>query len=159
MKNTIAPILALSATLLSPLALPQQAAAHCQVPCGIYGDERVFSQLEEHATTVTKAAAQITELAGKTDAQSAQQLARWTANKESHAQEIQQIALDYFLAQRIKLPGENATDDEKLTYAMKLHYVHSIIVHSMKVKQNADPSHGEKLTAAIATFKTAYNTK
>ncbi len=155
MKNTIAPVLALAATFLSPLALPQQASAHCQVPCGIYGDERVFGELEEHATTVTKAAKQITELAGKTDAQSAHQLARWVANKESHAQSIQQIALDYFLAQRIKMPA----GDDKTAYNKHLGLVHAIIVHAMKVKQNADPAHGEKLAAAIVAFKTAYNAK
>ena len=155
MKTTLAPILALTATFLSPLALPQQAHAHCQVPCGIYGDERVFAELEEHATTVTKAATQIAALAGKTDAQSAQQLARWVANKESHAQSVQQIALDYFLAQRIKIPE----GDNKSAYNKHLSLVHSIIVHAMKVKQNADPAHGEKLAATIAAFKTAYNAK
>ena len=156
MKNTIAPVLALSAALLSPLALPQEAAAHCQVPCGIYGDERVFAQIEEDATTVTKAGTEITALAGKTDAQSAQQLARWVANKESHAQNIQQVALDYFLAQRVKMPEGDAGKD---AYMKKLALVHSVIVHAMKAKQNSDPAHGEKLAEAIAAFKTAYNAK
>jgi nickel superoxide dismutase len=45
----------------------------------------------------------IAELAGKSDAQSQNQLVRWVMNKENHAQKIISTISDYFLTQRVKL--------------------------------------------------------
>ena len=78
------------------------AAAHCQVPCGIYGDHARVDALLEDATTVDKAMAQIRELAGKADAQSLNQATRWVLTKEEHAQRLQDTIAAYFLAQRVK---------------------------------------------------------
>merc|ERR1712103_10393 len=38
---------------------------HCQVPCGIFDDPKLASELREACATVEKAMAQITELYGK----------------------------------------------------------------------------------------------
>jgi len=129
------------------------ANGHCQVPCGIYGDPGRFATLNEHIQTIEKAVAQIKELAGKTDAQSVQQVARWVANKESHATEIQVIAQEYFLAQRIKFPKEGA---DKKDYYNKLEKLHQIIVYAMKCKQTVDPAHVTSLNKAVAAFQEAY---
>ena len=81
-------------------------AAHCRVPCGADDHARVHAMAED-AVTVAKAAKLITELSGKTDAQSQQQMMRWVMNKESHAQKIMETVADYFLAQRVRPTMEN----------------------------------------------------
>ena len=43
------------------LCLPFSLAhAHCQIPCGIFDDARVFDELEEHITTIEKSMKSIT---------------------------------------------------------------------------------------------------
>ena len=147
----------LAAAVMFALTLsPKTAQAHCQVPCGIYDDPAALALLAENAVTVKKAVTQIQALADATDAQSKQQFVRWTSNKESHAADIQQIALDYFLAQRIKLPADEAAME---AYNKHLGLLHEIIVHAMKCKQNADLAAVDALEAAIAAFTEAYNAK
>jgi nickel superoxide dismutase len=126
------------------------ANAHCQVPCGIYGDELKFGELEQHVETITKAAAQIRELSDKKEltAQDHQQLVRWVNNKESHASQIIDEAANYFLAQRIK-PGQDQYKD-------KLELLHHIIVYSMKSKQSSGAEAPETLGQKIAAFKKIY---
>lgn len=129
------------------LALPKIASAHCQIPCGIYDDyARVQSMLED-AATVEKSAKLIDELAGKTDAQSQNQLVRWVVNKEAHAQKVIATISDYFLTQRVK----SSQDD----YEARLVKHHAVIIAAMKAKQNADVKYAEELKAAIEAL-TAY---
>ena len=149
---------ALTASLLATVGLfavaPQTADAHCQIPCGIYGDETKFQELDLDVQTVTKASAQIKELAGKDDAQSKQQLGRWIANKESHAQNIMDEMQSYFLAQRIKFPKDESEHD---AYFAKLKTVHEVIVYSMKCKQTLDADNAAKLKAALDAFHGLYH--
>jgi hypothetical protein len=112
MRYAIFPTLA---TLLLCLALQGPTLAHCEVPCGIYGDQQRFEAMLEDHKTVLKAMTQIQALAGKEDAQSHNQLARWVANKESHATKIQHAIAQYFMAQRIKASDPKYVD--KLTKA------------------------------------------
>ena len=84
------------------LVLPQLAQAHCQIPCGIYDDHARVKSIGEDAATVEKSMRLIAELAGKSDAQSQNQLVRWVMNKEAHAQKIISSISDYFLTQRVK---------------------------------------------------------
>lgn len=128
----------------------QTASAHCQVPCGIYGDELKFGELEQHITTITKASAQITEISAKDTltAQDQQQLIRWTNNKESHAQTIIDETANYFLAQRIKPDADH--------YAEKVELLHHIIVYSMKAKQTTDGAAAKTLGEKLAAFKAIY---
>ena len=130
------------------------ALAHCQVPCGIYDDHARLALIAEHITTIEKAMAQINELAGKTDAQSNQQLARWVLNKETHATEIQEIAQAYFLAQRIKFPGP---DGDREKYNRQLETLHQLIVYAMKCKQTADAENTARLKQALKDFHDAYH--
>ena len=98
--------------------------------CGIYDDyARVQSMLEDVAT-VEKSARLIAELAGKSDAQSQNQLVRWVMNKENHAEKIISTIGDYFLIQRV-----NPTQKD---YAERLIKHHTVIAAAMKVKQNTD---------------------
>ncbi|PXA04161.1 superoxide dismutase [Coraliomargarita sinensis] len=137
-------------SLLLSLAAAVSANAHCQVPCGIYGDELKFGELEQHVETITKAATQIRELSDKDEltAQDHQQLVRWVNNKESHASKIIDEAANYFLAQRIKPDQEHYKD--------KLELLHHIILYSMKSKQSSGAEAPETLGKKIAAFKGLY---
>lgn len=141
--------------LLGVLSL-STAHAHCQIPCGIYGDQRVFEELEENIQTVAKSMKTIVELSvdpGK----NINQLVRWVNNKDVHANKIMETVLNYFLAQRVKIPE---TDDAGAmsVYYRKLAILHQIVVHSMKAKQTTDLKNVEKLSALLGEFEDIYFT-
>ncbi|MEM6885148.1 MAG: superoxide dismutase, Ni [Verrucomicrobiota bacterium] len=127
------------------------SSAHCQVPCGIYDDHARVQAMLEDAETVAKAGKMLSELAGKSDAQSLNQISRWVANKESHAQKIIATISDYFLTQRVK-------PDQK-DYEERLKRHHAVILAAMKAKQNADPSFAEALSKAISGLADYYPKK
>ena len=141
----------LAATLIASCFAASQAAAHCQVPCGIYGDQRRFEELLEDTQTIAKAIDQIGELAGTHDANGHNQLARWVSTKEAHASNIQEIMGQYFLAQRIKSDAANYVDQLKAA--------HGVIVAAMKCKQAADPKTAAALESAILDLYRAYEGK
>jgi len=140
--------LAVAAAVLLPASF---AAAHCQVPCGIYGDQNRFEQMLEDTKTVAKAIDQINELASPQGANDMNQLGRWIINKESHATNIQTTIGEYFLAQRIK------ADNPK--YVDQLKAAHAVIVAAMKCKQSAEPATADALEKAIHDLYRAYEGK
>ncbi|MCC9600526.1 superoxide dismutase, Ni [Stieleria sp. JC731] len=129
------------------------AMAHCQVPCGIYGDQMRFEQMLEDEHTISKAQLEINKIAdgelGK--GQAINQAARWVATKEDHATKIQNTIAAYFMAQRIKADGDN--------YTKKLTSAHAVMVAAMKCKQSADPATAQALEKAIFDFYRAYEGK
>jgi len=132
----------------SNIFTPSRLHAHCQVPCGIYDDHaRVHAMLED-AATVAKATKLMNELAGKTDAQSQNQMVRWVMNKEKHAQNIISTISDYFLTQRVKASQKD--------YTQRLVKHHAVIVAAMKAKQNADGKFAEELTKSIKALAGYY---
>ena len=148
MKAALATIaIAMTGAITSAVA-PAPAFAHCQIPCGIFDDQRAFAALEEHATTIERS------LRGIAEASSAHDIARWTMNKEEHAKKIQDEAQAYFLAQRVKIveSGADGYDD----YVTSTVMLHQIIVAAMKAKQTTDPSAVETLRARIAAYKEHY---
>lgn len=148
MKNRLLTFSALSLSLLSaPLAY-----SHCQVPCGIYADDNVLADLHKDQETIEKAMKQIMELS-KNPSANANQLSRWVSNKEKHAQSIQDIVANYFIAQRIKL-GEAKSD--RNAYFQKLALLHQISVYAMKCKQTTDIENAQKLHTALNAFQLAY---
>lgn len=136
----------LAAALVAALA-PTLGHSHCQVPCGIYDDPARVAQLREDASTIEKAVAEIGTLAGKTDAQSANQLARWVVTKEQHATHIEETIAIYFLTQRVKPVEAGAAD--YAGYVKKLAEHHKVLVAAMKTKQNADVKFVADLRGAI----------
>ena len=124
------------------------AWAHCQIPCGIYGDDARFTAMLEDVTTIKKSIKMINEESAKAKP-NYNQLVRWVSNKETHADNVSQTVLTYFLAQRIK-------PDQK-DYEKKLVALHSIITLSMKCKQNTDAAHADDLEKAIRTFHELYH--
>lgn len=127
------------------------ASAHCQVPCGIYGDQLRFEQMLEDEHTISKAQLQINELTTDVDAQSVNQMARWVMTKEDHATKIQETIAAYFMAQRIK------ADDPD--YGKKLMAAHAVMVNAMKCKQSADAETAKVLEKSIFDFYRAYEGK
>ena len=133
------------------LGFQQSADAHCEVPCGIYGDELRFNMMLEDQTTIAKAQKTIGELASAEDAASNNQLVRWVTTKEMHATKIQEAIAQYFMTQRIK------PVDPK--YVEKLTAAHAVMLAAMKCKQTVDPKNGEALKAAILDFRKKYEAK
>ncbi len=127
------------------------ASAHCQVPCGVYGDERRFEQMLEDAATISKAIAQLKETAGKTDVLSRNQAIRWVMTKETHASHTQKIVAEYFLTQRIKPTGDR--------YVAKLKAAHAVMIAAMKCKQTVDPAMAKALEKSIFDLYRAYEGK
>lgn len=128
------------------------AWAHCQVPCGIYGDQRRFEQMLEDEHTIAKAQTSLGEIAEtEISVQGINQAVRWTTTKEDHATNIQKTIADYFMAQRIK------TSDPK--YVEKLKAAHAVMVAAMKAKQSAEPSTAKALEKSIFDFYRAYEGK
>ncbi|MEM6853591.1 MAG: superoxide dismutase [Ni], partial [Planctomycetota bacterium] len=60
----------------SVLFTAPRAEAHCQVPCGIFGDELKFAELSQHIDTMEKAMVQIVGLADSDDPDNQQKLIR-----------------------------------------------------------------------------------
>ena len=116
--------------------LSTKVYAHCQVPCGIYGDAVRIVQIEEDITTVRKAMNMINDLAGQSDAQSLNQLSRWVRTKEDHAQKVQETVLNYFLAQRVKAKEKGTIERQK--YVDQTLMLHQLIVAMMKCKQTVE---------------------
>jgi nickel superoxide dismutase len=126
--------------------------AHCQVPCGIYGDQLRFEQMLEDEHTISKAQLQLHELSSDdVDPQAINQMGRWVVTKEEHATRIQNTIAAYFMAQRIKSDNPN--------YVKQLTAAHAVIVAAMKCKQSADPGTAKTLEKAIFDLYRAYEGK
>jgi nickel superoxide dismutase len=148
-------ILVLALSLLALGAALEPALAHCQVPCGIYDDAARIARLQEDKATIEKAMAQVNALAGQTDAQSLNQLARWIDTKEQHADNIIEIVSQYFLTQKVK-PADAANEAAHSAYLESLRDHHIVMVMAMKCKQNADPSIAILLGQAIDDLAAHY---
>lgn len=128
--------------------------AHCEIPCGIFGDEARLNAIAEHADTIEKSMKQIVALSVD-PASNANQIARWVMNKETHANEVQKIVTQYFMAQRIKVP---AADDANAVakYNTELGLLHQMLVQAMKAKQSTDTAHTDALRSLAHNFGHSY---
>jgi len=144
MKKLILSLLAITLPLSIAVST---VSAHCEIPCGIYDDQLRTQLIAEHATTIEKSMKQIMAL-GKADPVNYNQLARWVANKEDHASEVQHIVSQYFMTQRIK-PDQNK-------YAAKLTVLHKMLIAAMKCKQTTNISHVNALRAHLKEFELLY---
>ncbi len=148
-------ILIFSVFLSSIFALSSfQAKAHCEIPCGIYGDSVRIALLYEHITTIEKSMTQIIELS-KAETPDYNQLVRWVTNKEEHAVKIQEIVSQYFLHQRVK-PTSADDDVAYRKYVKQLELLHHISVFAMKSKQTTDLSIIDTLRDKVHSFEHIY---
>ena len=141
-------------TILFLGALTPGAFAHCEIPCGIYGDAMRFDMIEENCQTIEKSMAKIKNLSLAGD-KNYNQLVRWINNKEAHANNIQNIVTQYFMFQRIKPVMTDNAEDMK-AYNKKLILLHKMLVHAMKCKQTTDAGHVEKIRNLLDLFRRAY---
>ncbi|EFK08543.1 nickel-containing superoxide dismutase [delta proteobacterium NaphS2] len=123
------------------------AAAHCEIPCGIYDDHMRIHMISEHITTIEKSMNQIVALQKETPI-NYNQLVRWIVNKEDHADQLQEIVSQYFMTQRIKTDRKN--------YAKELSLLHQMLVYAMKCKQTTDLTNTEKLRSLVKQFEDLY---
>jgi hypothetical protein len=133
------------------------ARAHCQIPCGIYGDDLRFAMIAEDLQTIEKSMTMIVELSADPGA-NANPLTRWVMNKEHHADLLSEIITQYFMAQRLKLPDES---DAKAvaTYRDQLAMLHKMLVYAMKCKQTTDLANIAVLHDTAHAFQEAYQAK
>ncbi len=128
---------------------------HCQVPCGIYDDASRIVRIHEDIQTIRKSINKINEISiEKSSAQNTNQLIRWVNTKEEHAQHIQDLILNYFLAQRIKPKDEGEKGYNK--YVSLTTMCQKIIFYAMKSKQNTDVSPLELLKKNLLLFTDNY---
>lgn len=142
---------------LTVLLMPALLFAHCEIPCGIYGDDARFSEMMENVTTIEKSMKEITKLSAE-GTKNFNQIVRWVNNKETHADHIRETVSQYFLAQRIKEPAEGDMAGQK-AYEAKLVKLHQIIRMAMKCKQTTDVENAQKLHDLIHAFQELYNAK
>lgn len=140
--------------LVMAVGVAGPAFAHCEIPCGIYGDQMRIDMIEEHITTIEKSMNMIIELSAA-ETVNYNQLVRWVDNKEHHANEIQYIVTQYFMTQRVKpVTGDNET--ALRGYQLQLELLHRMLVTAMKTKQTTDLEHVEELRSLVKEFETAY---
>jgi len=156
MKNVKVLILVLMVGLFS-LNLSSKLMAHCEIPCGIYGDSTRFVLLEEHIVTMEKSINKILLISAAKPLDH-NQLHRWIKNKEEHAEKFGHIITQYFMRQRIKIAKESGKlGNYDPDYVQKLVLLHELYVHSMKVKQTTDLRCIQTLRMILKRFKILYN--
>ncbi len=144
-----------AALIMGIIALSSfQAKAHCEIPCGIYGDSVRIALLYEHIETIEKSMNQINELS-KSENPDYNQLVRWVMNKEEHAKKMQEIVSQYFLHQRVKITS-SADEEAYRKYVKQLELLHHISVFAMKSKQSTDLSIIDTLREKLHLFEHAY---
>ncbi len=143
-----------SVVVVAMLGVAMRSGGHCQIPCGIYDDELRLDLMEEHVETIAKAIDEINDLSEDPE-ENANQIARWVANKDAHADMLAEIVTDYFLQQRIK-PVDDDDEDDYEEYVEQLVACHQILVAAMKTKQSADPDAAEYLEDLVEDFRDLY---
>ena len=131
-----------------------QAKAHCEIPCGIYGDSVRIALLYEHIEPIEKSMNQINKLS-KSENPDYNQLVRWVMNKEEYARKMQKIVSQYFLHQRVKITS-SADEAAYRKYAKQLELLHHISVFAMKSKQSTGLSIIDTLREKLHLFEHAY---
>lgn len=146
----------LAGTLLLAIfsSVSLKSNAHCEIPCGIYGDSLRVAMIYEHITTIEKSMNMINELS-KADKPDYNQLVRWVVNKEEHAKKIQDIVSQYFLHQRVK-PKTADNEVAYRVYIKQLTSLHEVLIFAMKSKQSTNLSIIDTLREKVHAFEHAY---
>jgi nickel superoxide dismutase len=154
MNGQLKRILAASLILAGAAAI---AFAHCQIPCGIYGDDTRFTLMREHIATIEKSMKEIDRI-GNEGRRDNNQLVRWVMNKETHAAELAEIVTFYFMAQRVKpVSADKQADHAK--YVEQITLLHQTLVLSMKAKQTTDVELCASLRSLVDQFEKSYTGK
>lgn len=149
-RMLLAALVAVTCGLVIGLTPERTALSHCEVPCGIYGDQARITQMLEDIDTIEKAMLQIEEL-GNAAKPNFNQIVRWTITKEDHATKLQHTVTQYFMTQRIK--------PEQEQYVEKLTALHGMLLAAMKSKQTTDVAHTATLRRLVGEFSKLYFSK
>lgn len=144
----------LSIAILGLFLLLTSVYAHCEIPCGIYGDQARVDLIREHVTTIEKSMDMIDKLS-KEKKIDYNQLVRWIDNKEVHATKIQDLVTQYFMFQRIK-PVNSSDNEEYSEYIKKLELLHRMTVSAMKAKQGTDKANTQSILRDLDVFEAMY---
>lgn len=133
---------------------PRVTFNHCQVPCGIFDDPAIVSELREACTTVRKAMRSCKELHQSmgSDLLSLNQMVRWINTKEEHCNKIISLVSEYCLCQRVK--RVNFHTEAEYFHALKVHHV--AMQAAMKAKQSMDESDCIALEHAVEDLAKMY---
>ena len=153
MKKTTGIIFA----LVLSACICRTAAAHCEMPCGIYDDEARIEEIKGHITTIEKSIDQIQTLEAEGE-KNYNQIVRWVITKEEHAHHIQEIVQQYFLTQRIK-PKDVSDDPSYAKYVKELSLLHQMLIYAMKTKQTLDTTYTDMLRSLVDQFSESYFAK
>ena len=129
------------------LAGSGDAFAHCEVPCGIYDDAARIAAMREDAATIRKAMVEMRKHHAAGTVEGFNQATRWVIAKDTHATNIQHVASQYFLTQRVK--AVPAGESGHATYLAQLQGFHAVLVSAMQCKQQVGPAACDALDAAI----------
>ncbi len=140
-------------TFLFACLVAFQAQAHCQIPCGIYGDSLQIALLYEDIATIEKSMNSIVTLSAQAD-RDYNQLVRWVENKGLHADKIQDVVAYYFMTQRLTVVDESNPAYKK--YVAQLVLLNQMQQYAMKAKQTTDLSYVKKLRDALHAFEHLY---
>ena len=126
---------------------------HCQVPCGIFNDQKLVMEVMEIATTIRKAMVECQTLwVEPRGMEGTNQAVRWIMTKEQHCDKLIHLMGDYCLCQRVK-PASFVSEQDYLQ-ALKLH--HNVMVAAMKAKQTMDLSACDALDHALEDLAKLY---
>ena len=154
MANVVGKRLVVPAIVVSVAVCASLVYSHCQIPCGIYGDQARFEMMAENIATIEKSMKQIVELSAQ-QKPDMNQIVRWVQNKDKHADDTSHIITYYFMAQRVK-PVEQLETEDYQKYVKKLTLLHQMLVYTMKAKQSTDLANVEELRSLLAEFRTVY---
>jgi nickel superoxide dismutase len=111
------------------LSVHQAGYGHCQMPCGIYHDDMVFSQIDQYIETTVKGIAVMKS--NKFDSvEEHNEFVRWVIQKENSSNTVAELITKYFLQQKIKVGEEDTTK--------QLVSVHKLLFFLVQIKQHAD---------------------
>ena len=147
-------VLVCALALACVLVTGRATFSHCEIPCGIYGDQTRITLLLEDIATVEKSMQQI-ELLSDADPINPNQVVRWIQNKEEHASKIQHVVTQYWLTQRIQ-PVEASSAEAHKKYLGQLEILHHMLVRAMKAKQTTDTTHTTTLRSLVDKLAESY---
>ena len=151
MKSALTGLTALIAVVC---ATSTSVFAHCEIPCGIYGDDTRFAMILEDVQTIEKSMVKIEELSADVKG-NINQITRWVNNKEHHADHIREVVTQYFMTQRIKVPADDDAAAQE-TYTTHLTLLHKMLVTAMKCKQTTAVANARALHDLTHEFKQSY---
>jgi len=125
---------------------------HCQVPCGIFDDPAMVTEIRQHAATIRKAMVKIQEIFPGSSPDDLNQMVRWINSKEDHACKIITAMGEYCLCQRVK--KDLFASDADYCFALKAH--HNVMQAAMKTKQNTGQEFCDQLDHAIGDMSKMY---